>query len=253
MISIDEIRQVMLCAWDGVDDLVATARKAHFRVDDHPARSRFLRPEDVITSVHQYKAWWQAPDHWRLDQTFFNGRVLSYVTVGDEWTLWRDGVPYQNGSVTRAKETQFTRGDDLIFGRPYLGPAENAQLWAWLNPALWATSCSLLVDDGYQPSSDDVDAPDEIVHVLASQSWRHDLMDRDRANKYKTMMLDDWDRDMDIGECVNFWQLWIDMKTGFLRRITGESGNGRLWDIMVDSVLINQSSGVGSNVFDRHT
>lgn len=238
--GINEVRQAMLCAWDAVDHLVATARRADFLVVDNPARPRFLRSEDVRSTVHQYKAWWQAPDHWRLDQTLFNGRVLSYVGVGDEWTLWRDGAVYQCGSVTVAQETQPTRGEDLIFGRPYLGPAENAQLWAWLNPALWAASCSLLVDDGYQPSSDDVGADDTIVHVLAAQSWRHDPMDSHRASKYKTMMLDDWDRDMDIGEGVNFWQLWVDMKTGFFRRITGESANGRLWDIIVDSVLINQ-------------
>lgn len=241
----EQIREAMLRAWDGVHNLEATARRAYFKANDVPPRRRFLQPQDVHDSIHYYHAWWEAPDHWRLDQTLLSGTALRYVSVGDDWALWRNGLLHKRGSIATARQSLPTRGEDLIFGRPYLSPFENALLWAWLNPMLWAVSCGLFVDQGYQPTSDDILADSDVVHVLASQSWAHGSIDADRARQYKSMRLADFDRDMDIGEGVNFWRLWVDKQTGFLRRVTGESANGRQWDIIVDYLEINQSSDPG--------
>lgn len=242
------VREAMLTSWDGVHHLEAAARRADFDVFDAQPRWRFLQPHNVRPSLHHYHAWWKAPNHWRLDQTFMSGTVLQYVSSGTTWALWRNGHLEERGSIASARKTGLTRGEDLIFGRPYLSPLQNAQLWAWLNPVLWAVSCGLVVDEGYQPKVDDNMADDDVVHVLASLSWAQGSLDADLVPQYKSMHLGDFDRDMDIDEGVNFFRLWVDPRTGFLDRLTGESANGRQWDIIVDFLAINKP--FGPEVFD---
>jgi hypothetical protein len=52
------------------------------------------------------------------------------------------------------------------------------------------------------------------------------------------------DRDPEILDYTNFYQLWVDMRTSFCRRITGEGANGRAWDILLDELTINEPDGI---------
>ncbi|MCY0909661.1 MAG: hypothetical protein OWR62_14870, partial [Sulfobacillus thermotolerans] len=122
-------------------------------------------------------------------------------------------------------------------------------MWVWLNSPIWATSCSLVVNSGYTSQADDTYVDAEIVHVLAGQTFNHDPEDDSRTRLLSQWSLDSWDRDMELFDYANFFQLWVDMRTGFCRRITAEGENGRMWDIIIDKPVINGQS-IPLEIFD---
>lgn len=48
---------------------------------------------------------------------------------------------------------------------------------------------------------------------------------------------------------TNIVQLWVDMRTGFCRRITGEGANGRSWDMIITALTVNPVDGIAPEIF----
>ncbi len=255
--AIQEVKERMLSAWHDVEVLVAEAVEKAYVVTPPTStnRPRFLEPSDVQILPYHYRAWWQAPGRWRYDREI-RGRdlderiTLSFVIDNDRWAVRRDGDLRSQGSRADAEQEQLTKGDGLWYGRPYLTARDNAHLWAWLNPQLWASSCSFVINDTTVPLPDDIYHDTNVVHVLAiNGAWEHDSFPDCLSDQQRMNWLDDLERDEEIGDYVNFFQLWVDMKTGFLRRITGEGANGRQWDILVQGLLTNDAAMVHPDTF----
>ncbi len=255
--AIQEVKERMLSAWNDVEVLVAEAIKKTYRgmPPSSPNSPRFLEPSDVQISPYHYRAWWQAPERWRYDREI-RGRdvdermTLSFVVDRETWAIRRNGELRRQGSRPAAEDEQLTKGEGLWYGRPYLTARDNAHLWAWLNPQLWASSCSFVINDTVAPLPDDVYHDTNVVHLLAiNGAWEHDPFPDRLSDQQRMHWLDDPERDAEIGDYVNFFQLWVDMKTGFLRRVTGEGANGRQWDIIVESLLTNGAARVPPGTF----
>lgn len=251
--TVEEVRQKMLTAWDGIHSLHARARKKVYRVNAS-GRSipQFVEPNDLYIAPYHYEAWWQDPDNWRHDCELPSHPItlphqqISYIALGDTWRVKEEGVVQKSGTVAEAQQTDLTRGDGLWFGRPYLPAKDNRFLWAWLNPQLWAASMNLIVTDKISSLPDDVFHDPAIVHVLAgwwSVGRSPSIADQRQWN------LTSEDRDTEILDYTNFYQLWVDMRTGFCRRIAGEAANGRSWDIVIDELTINEPGGIAQEVF----
>lgn len=251
--TVDEVRQRMWHAWDGVQSLHVRGRKKVSLIapGDRPNRPAFLAPDSMDIAPYRYEAWWQAPHHWRHDRETASHPIsaphtgLSYITVGDDWWLKKDGVLVRSGTVTEARRLRQTEGDDLWFGRPYLTPRENIRLWPYLNPKTWAASLGLVVNDGRYPLADDVFHDPAIIHVIAGY-WDSG---QSRLPVEPGQHLVDPDKSADDLAQTNICQLWVDMRTGFCRRITGEGANGRSWDMILDELVINPAEGIAPEVF----
>lgn len=245
--SVEEVRARMLSAWDGVQSLHAAAREKIYQTSgpDSPYNSpHFLTCEDVeFSRPYHYEAWWQAPDHWRHDHDTSSLTRLSYLVTGDAWRVTDDGRLVLQGTVTDSQRGPRAQGENLISGRPYLSASDNRLLWAWLNPQLWAASLSLVVLEG--SDADDVFHKRNIVHVVAG-SW---VTGRASLAAQRQWPLMDWDREPQVLEGTNLYQLWVDMHTGFCRRITGEGANGRRWDIVIRPLVLNAPGGISDTVF----
>ncbi len=251
--SVEEVRARMLSAWEGVKSLYARAHdKAYITSRPDPSHNspRFLACEDVERILpYHYEAWWQEPDHWRHDHEMPSPPytkpyiLLSYLVTGDSWRVKKDGRIIQQGTVTESQRGLRAQGENLVSGRPYLSASDNRFLWAWLNPQLWAASLSLVVLDG--SDADNVFNDDKVVHVVAG-SW---ATGRASLANQKNWALVDWDREPQVLDYTNLYQLWVDMGTGFCWRITAEGANGRTWDILLDALVINEPGGIPRTVF----
>lgn len=185
----------------------------------------------------------KGPDAWRHDHTE-RGCKISYIGVGDHWWMGTNGVLGREGTIKDAQVTRLTEGDNLCYGRPYLTPQENAWAWWWINPQLWASSLNLIVDN-YR--SDEVYTTPNIVHVLAGYGWDHGMPLPEWGNRW---WLNAPDRDVEITDYTTFFQLWVDMKTGFFRRIAAEGTNGRQMDMVIKPVVVNHPKGIAPKVFE---
>lgn len=107
---------------------------------------RFWGPEDMTRPPQTLEAWWLAPNHWRPDDPESGRPRISYRMIRDRWAWWQDDTVQTTGTIGRAREQHLTETEAVTYGRPYLTPAENAHLWLWLNPGIWAAS--LWVDRG---------------------------------------------------------------------------------------------------------
>jgi outer membrane lipoprotein-sorting protein len=58
----------------------------------------------------------------------------------------------------------------------------------------------------------------------------------------------DWNGDQEVTDDATFFQLWVDMETGFIRRIAKEELDGRTWDLAVTSLRINGE--ISADTFD---
>lgn len=251
--TVEEVRQRMLHAWDGVESLHVRATKKLYRVAavDHVNRATFLTPDVLDIDPYHYEAWWEAPHHWRHDREVpshpfgFPHMAGSYIVVGDNWWLKERGRLVQSGTVTESRRTRQTEGDDLSFGRPYLSARENISLWPYLNPQTWAVSLGFVINDGRYPPADDVFHDRAIIHVVAGY-WNSG---QSRLPREPGQHLIDPNQSADDLSDTNIFQLWVDMRTGFCRRITGEAANGRAWDIILDELVINPVEGIAPAVF----
>lgn len=225
-----EVRERMITAWEGVQRLEAQAHLILAHLETGAPR-----PE---TTEH-FSAWWQAPAYWRHDKR--NAvRVNSYRSAGAQWCLVRNGHLLQQGTVADAERQALTQHDLLYYGRPYLSPQQNAHLWFWLNAALWAVSYDLVVNEGYTPTP--TPTTEAVVHLLAGVSFTHDsghVVHPDRPRLRAQWNIHAWDRETEILDYANFFQLWVDMNTGFCSRITAEGEHGRMWELVLDRLVIN--------------
>ncbi len=248
--TLDQVRDRMVHAWDGVHCLAARATMKHLApLREAPRAPRFLEPADVGRPTRCLEAWWRAPDRWRHDVDGRDGARLSYVGIGDDWWLWQAGIVQWTGTTVDARQQGLTQSDNLSYGRPYLSPAENAQLWLWLNPAIWVASFSLALNNWSAPLRDDVYQDAHIVHVLASEGLEPNRWTGAEQELTERWWIQQWDRDEELGDFANFFQLWVDMRTGFCRRMTAEGANGRQWDILVASLILNDVSHVPDAIF----
>ncbi len=239
--SLLEVQRKMVAAWDGVNSLSASATMIYFPSMVRSDRPRFHDKAEAGGKVFTLKAWWQHPDRWRHDTNLFirDGACMSYVGVHDRWWVWRNEALQHSGSVTSAKEQQFTKKCSLTWGRPYLTPKENAHLWLWINPTIWVASFNMVANNRLSPLPDAVYG-DHVVHLLAGpglarcgEETPHTRQLREDWNAV------DWKRGQELTDFGNVFQLWVDMRTGFCRRMTSEGFNGRQWDIIVESLEIN--------------
>ncbi len=145
-----------------------------------------------------------------------------------------------------AQQTAITQGDSLWFGRPYFSASDNRFLWAWLNPQLWAASLNLIVTDQVDPLPDDVFHDPGTMHVVAG---RWSVEPSPTIAEHRQWNLTSEDRDTEILDYTNFYPLWVDMHTGFCRRVTGEGVNGRDWDILLDELTINEPGRISKEIF----
>ncbi len=177
--------------------------------------------------------------------------------AGVTWTpliIGGCGVPVSSRTWEPQKEARLqhlTPQGNLWYGRPYLSPAENAHLGLWLNPAVWVAAYSLALNNWYRPRRDDVYLDDQIVHVLASEGLAPNPRNPADYDRAWCWAIGNWDRDEELGDYANFFQLWVDMRTGFCHRMTAEGANGRQWDIIVHSLTLNDVSQVPDNIFQR--
>lgn len=252
--ALSDIRHKMLHAWDSVHQLHARAQIKYFGGFFGPRRElscqpRFWGPEDMARPPQTLEAWWVAPNHWRHDYQESGRPRISYQMIRDRWAWWQDDTVQTTGTIARVREQHLTETEALTYGRPYLTPAENAHLWLWLNPGIWAASFGLVADNLYAPLFDDLYEDEQTVHVLAGHGQASSVFPGDNE-ALDAWDINTWHREQELTDFANFHQLWVDMRTGFCRRMTAEGSNGRQWDIIIDTLELNGSLDETHPVFD---
>ena len=206
--------------------------------------------------------WWAAPDKWRFD-TEYPGNPLdagvhvpgdeitrvhvSFVVNGDKWAWFIDSELADAGTredASRRKDDWFTGGPRV--GRPYLSALDNAQIQFCCNPRLWLANCDLVLHDaGYRSDTGDRLAPPATYRILATNAeWVH-LADLEEPRPLEPSLSqwavgDSFDGDQEFFDYVDFFQLWVDPQTGFVRRFTRERSSGRAGDFLVSVLDIDQ-------------
>ncbi len=226
--KLEEVQDRMLRAWDDVHILAATARHVIYGAG---IRERNVRPawRFVPDLDIRYEAsetlYWQAPDRLRFQELVVTPSSerfgYEYLAVGPCW--WRRGQ----------LESVYIHGQHLVKNATrYVGqtltPEENAHYPSWINPASWVKQMQFVVIEENQGPNIPL-----ISHLLAGNGWEFipEISGTDDGEE-----IDDVS---DITKSTTFCQLWVDMATGFFTRLTGENDNGRVWDILVDSVRVN--------------
>ncbi|MCL4522018.1 MAG: hypothetical protein M1415_10670 [Firmicutes bacterium] len=107
----------------------------------------------------------------------------------------------------------------------------------------------MIADNLYCPLFDGLYEDEQTVHVLAGHALTSSVFPGDNE------ALDDWDintwdREQELTDFANFHRLWVDMRTGFCRRMTAERSNGRQWDIIIDTLELNGPLDETHPVFD---
>lgn len=125
--TLEEVRQRMLSAWEGVHPLHATARKKVYWTTTSVRHNtpHFLESDAATIKPYHYEAWWHGPDHWRHDNEIPSHPItlphqrISYIAVGDRRWTKDGGVVKRTGTVAEAQQQELTKGDALWYGRPY--------------------------------------------------------------------------------------------------------------------------------------
>ena len=249
-----EILECMLASWDGVETIEFGVLEKFLRpwvgvVDDQP--EDFMRSGEDRPAWHIH-AWFEAEDKWRIDEESWRGlgstetAIYSLIVNGDRWEMREDGVRASGGTRADAeakRDRWFARG--LFCGRPYLSARENAQLWYWSAPQLRVANLELIGQPLERRSRPDLLSGRSIVHLLATTGPfvppLPEVLDpgrrRELSDRWYTGA--DWDGDQEILDDADFFQLWVDMDTGFIRRFTKEETNGRSLDIAIPRLVIN--------------
>ena len=95
-----------------------------------------------------------------------------------------------------------------------------------------------VANNWYSPLPDTVYG-DDVVHLLAGPGLDPRGETPHIRELRKGWWAVDWNRDQELTDFGNVFQLWVDVRTGFCRRMTSEGSNGRQWDIIVESLEIN--------------
>lgn len=228
------VKVLMAQAWHNVESLYAVAKIQHYNVgggmgpDRHPPW-RFLDPTALLAFSNRNEPWtvtasWRDPETWHYRKTSPAGTQVEYAGRGDHWVYSVDGVARAQGSsATRWGDRPLPRFD---VGTPAFSPLENrARCW-WLNPPLWVESTQFqLLETGSIGGR-------RLHHVIA-------YPDSDALRDNRGL----WDMERMEDETIyegHVYQLWVDCNTGFFWRLAAEADNGRAWDIMMDTLEINQ-------------
>ncbi|WP_298335847.1 hypothetical protein [Ferrimicrobium sp.] len=264
--QLEQVRERMFHAWSGVESVEIHFLEKHLPVWsaslNDPSKDSTQTVRDI--PVYHSSAWWKAPDLWRLDEElpehggegFYKAprHPHSFVVNGDRYAFRTDGVMVNTGTRAEALARQgewFVRG--VGAGRPYLSARENAQLWYWSAPQLWVCNFNLVLNSDSQYIDGILGDRDHFAHVLATrENWIHEVPDQTRP------MLEprckqwyagaEWNGDQEVTDDATFFQLWVDMETGFIRRIAKEELDGRTWDLAVTSLRINGA--ISADAFD---
>ncbi|MDA8116863.1 MAG: hypothetical protein M0000_05625 [Actinomycetota bacterium] len=273
---LDTLRVRMFTSWDGVETLHMSCLERLMQPGliglTEPIPDTFGDPGRVLWTGNP-EMWWAAPDKWRFD-TEYPGEPLDeamcasrgepsriavkFVVNGDEWAWFKDGELADSGTrdgALKRKDAWFTGG--LWFGRPYLSAFDNAQIQFWCNPRLWLANCDLVLHDaGYRSDTDDQFAPPATYRILATgAAWVHRADAEEPSTFYPSLSQwvigDTFDGDQEFFDLVDFFQLWVDPQTGFVRRFTRERSSGRAGDFLVSALDINQP--IADSVFALDT
>jgi hypothetical protein len=228
--EIESVRALMTHAWDHVETFHATAKIRNYNVgaptgpNPHPPW-QFLDPAfpggDTAMAV---TATWQHPDAWQHRRRTPAGTQVEYAAIGGQWQYSVDGVVTVQGSAATRWGKYGAPTFDM--GNPNVSPLDNRRRCRWINPALWVDSVQLhLVWAGAIGCRD--------VYQLIAYPDPAAL----HANRGLWDMLQIEDETIYEG---SVYQLWVDRQTGFFHRLTAESDNGRAWDVIVDTLALNQ-------------
>ncbi len=221
------VRRLMLQAWDNIDTFHAVARLQNYNVGEEAGPERhppwnFLDPTTLFAWMKEpwtLSAWWKNPDVWRYFQVSPVGAREEYVAKADQWAYRINGVEKLKGLRTSSKLPLF------IVGGPFWSPQDNCRHWWWMNPQLWVESMQLQVlEQGLIQGHD-------LYHVMAypdpeALRWNRSLFDPEQ--------------DLERIFAGHVYQLWVHAATGFFYRLTAEADNGRAWDVIVDTLILNQ-------------
>lgn len=231
--GVKDVRTLMLRAWDNVDTFHVVAKAQFYRVGDedgpnpHPPW-RFLEPATLLAwpgadNPWVFRAWWAAPHSWRYMTQNPAGVQVEYVATEKKWAYRVNGVAEVEGLATTSDKNPVPTFD---VGKPRLNPEQNRDLCWWITPQAWVESMQLQLlwtgSIGYR----------DLYHLVAYPEPA-----ALRANRGLWDMLRIEDETIYDG---HVYQLWVDRKTGFFHRLTAEGDNGRAWDIMVDTMVLNQ-------------
>ncbi len=136
------------------------------------------------------------------------------------------GVLIGSGATEEARQQHLTQANNLLYGCPYLSSEENAHLWMWLHPAISVASYSLASTMGACPCGMISTIMIRWFTCWPAKGWNAILRpggDRDLSQRW---WIWECDRDQELDDSVNFFQLWVDMRTGFCRRRAAEGANG---------------------------
>lgn len=232
--EIEAVRALMVRAWDYVETFHAVAKIQHYNVGDqtgpdlHPPW-RFLDPTVLFAFPGRDTPWavtatWRNPDAWRYRQRNPAGTQVEYSATGDQWLYSIDGVVKAQGSGATRRGDHGTPTFNV--GNPTRSPRDNRQHCWWINPQLWVESMQLqLLWTGSIRHRD-------LYHLVA-------YPDPAALRAHRGL----WDMlQMEDGTIYDghVYQLWVDRRTGFFHRLTAEADNGRAWDIIVETLELNQ-------------
>lgn len=236
--SSQTIHDLMCHAWDSVTSLAATARIMPYYLDSlcpSPQKPpRFLRGKDIPAESFPMRAYWKAPDHWYYQARLPQG-IFEYGAVGNRF--WGTSAGEITSGVRPKLVDLQTMTYSIVTGDPLLTPQQNAHYHLWLNPQMWARDTYFVVLD---------------YSAVVRDHWCYHLLARLREpgavlppdTRIPVALADDY-RDF----TGDFYQLWVDMTTGFLWRLTGEGFNGREWDIIIDELVINEAHRIPHDAF----
>ena len=270
------LRRRMFTSWDGVESLHMSCLERLMQPGliglTEPIPDTLGDPGRVLWAGN-LEMWWSAPDKWRFDTEYPDepldegirasggepSRIaVTFVVNGNKWAWFKDGELADSGTregALKRKDAWFTGG--LWFGRPCLSAFDNAQIQFYCNPRPWLANCDLVLHDaGYRSNTDDNLAPPVTYRILATDAtWVH------RADHEEPRTLDPWlsqwvvgetfDGDQEFFDLVDFFQLWVDPHTGFVRRFTRERSSGRAGDFLVPALDIDQP--IADSVFSLGT
>lgn len=264
--SVEMVQERMFHAWDGVESLEIHLLQKYRVVGSAGVEepSADFRQTERDIPVYHSSAWWKAPDLWRHDEELpeLGGERCytaprhphSFVVNGDRYAFRTDGIVVNAGTRAEALARQgewFVRG--VGAGRPYLSARDNAQLWYWSAPQLWVCNFALVMQGGCHHIDDMLGHRHHVALVLATDanwiigaSFHTSWGLEPRCGRWRTTA--DWDGDQEVTDDALFFQLWVDLETGFVLRIAKEELNGRTWDMVVTSLRINGE--ISSTTFD---
>jgi len=231
------VRAKMNAAWDNVTMLSVTVHEICYDVGvgDPSQPTPWRMNEDGFPAYYSaiHTLYWKEPNllRYHMRETKVGHLEVmqdyDYLAKGSEW--WQTVSSYR--PVHGFGPVSFARSSV----GPTMNPRENSRYWEWINPSVWCHSMQLL------PCGESGLPEHPVVHILAGKNFEG------VANSQGSPTF--FDEGLEPTEGTIFCQLWVDMTSGFFTRLSGESDNGRLWDILVQSLLVNEVAALPPECF----